>query len=803
VSLDPAQTQYAMEHARMVGEVHDAVVRGVGDEDTPGTAIFELTQLQTIAQSGLPLFGVLADEDADFAVGYDPADKYNIQIGAGEIGYKGQRIGVPPQKVSIKRTYGSSFTSSHRFHVAIGLPMAEARNASQVWSSVTSASSSAGSATLSIKDMSIATRLGFPLQAHVGGIFVVFSGLSADGQALLIDPSFDNGSSGPNKYGVLPSEVSRGTAVRFVYSPRVRAVYGVPVIDGSDAFDAFQYKVGIPTDWLPIAEAIVAHPEDPFVVSISENEYLVRGIVEAFPAPDDEDPLFDPADANRIIRACSSAKASIRQNVSSATVSDLVAALEDFTTQVASTPSQTFNGFWSEQPFRGTSYFARGVSFGGLERPEFTMSFARAYYAMRRSDVQHTFAIFRGDLYDSVTPLIGEAPATVQGAHRPMSEMVSPSNSTEIVRGSYVYGVTAVTNNGETAPRYTSITCDSAGNGPYFNSIGFSNVEDALYYNVYRRATLVGDCNEFLLTAPGEVAGFGIYEKPNLAYSSEQAVGDGLSFKFRATGTRLDSLRVVLRRSGAITNAEFVRISVQDDVSGEPSGNPIGTEVLVPFSSLGTAAKGFVARLLAELTDAADYHVVIETTAAPEGGAVLARTASTDQENVMTRSGSEWSSDSATGELDIYYGFVDLGASGRLLTRRGVRLTGRQSLTPRRLRIFVPPIQDVGRGFEPEFERVDAEEEYVGSPEDTRTRNEMIVTVTARLGDSGSPVTFVETVPQFSSRGWSKVLGTENQLFDRVSDVQVRPGSSANLRLGASNNVMWSLYDLVTVETAP
>jgi len=92
--------------------------------------------------------------------------------------------------------------------------------------------------------------------------------------------------------------------------------------------------------------------------------------------------------------------------------------------------------------------------------------------------------------------------------------------------------------------------------------------------------------------------------------------------------------------------------------------------------------------------------------------------------------------------------------------------------------------------------------EYDGlSTETTETKNEMIVTVTARKGANGIPFTFTQTIPQGTVRGTRFVLGTANDLFDRVDDVYVTPGS--NLQRTNNGPIKWSVYDFFTVETVP
>jgi hypothetical protein len=77
----------------------------------------------------------------------------------------------------------------------------------------------------------------------------------------------------------------------------------------------------------------------------------------------------------------------------------------------------------------------------------------------------------------------------------------------------------------------------------------------------------------------------------------------------------------------------------------------------------------------------------------------------------------------------------------------------------------------------------------------------MIVTVTARNGANGTPITFTETIPQGTVRSTRFVLGSANDLFDRVDDVYVTPG--ANLQRTNNGPIKWSVYDFFTVETVP
>jgi hypothetical protein len=140
---------------------------------------------------------------------------------------------------------------------------------------------------------------------------------------------------------------------------------------------------------------------------------------------------------------------------------------------------------------------------------------------------------------------------------------------------------------------------------------------------------------------------------------------------------------------------------------------------------------------------------------------------------------------------------LDNGLGVKYPVRRGLKYYDITSFTPRRLSIYVPPVEDiyqvVSEGFAAEYDGL--------SSETTETKNEMVVTITARNGANGTPRVFTETIPQGTERNTRFVLGTANDLFDRIDDVYVTPGT--NLQRTNNGPIKWSVYDFFTVETVP
>ncbi|MBS1722345.1 MAG: hypothetical protein JSS66_05000 [Armatimonadetes bacterium] len=789
-----------------------AVNDGAGDEATPKTALFELYQLEQLANNQLPAFGVIATETPGFTGSYDADnDRYFVSFTSGEVGYNGQRLVVPAQKVALRRVFADTYGSGYIYGVRVGFSLAEASRATQSYSTITSSSTSTYASELPVADISLVESLGFPVSAHVNNVFVRFSGVNAAGTALVVDPSYDNGTglvSDPNRYGKIVSSVPSGSRVYFIYEPKLSVLYGLPVVFGGTNPESFYYMPPMPDTWLPIADMLAGTPEDPELTTDSGDPVILR-TVEEYPAPDAEEPLFDSADANTISRASRQTRIAIRQARDNASVANMLAALEEYTAAVADSSDQDFRTFWSTRPFKPTSYFARGISFAGLERFSFGANFNRAYFNIRQVDLQHTFAIFRGDLFDYSYGIVGDAPTNVTATSFRSDLVRWSGTSSSMSRGTYIYGVSAVTNNGETPVTYSTAVASYASPTYFVNHIEFDEVPGALFYHIYRRSNLVGDQIDYRLTDVDEVTGFGTSSIADLVYDAPRTMSTGYeAIKFVANGTRLQAVRLQLYTTADITNtSDYLSFSVYTNSSNLP-GSVVGTSSdTVTFGSLTAAVQEVIVKGDWELTDGSTYWLVIHRSAAPTGGSIKLAAAddtATGQYATATTPPFWTLTHNLTAYFQPLYGYLDYGVAGNAITQRGLRLTGDIALEPRRLRVYVPDVEGdelLVRGRNPV---VGLNAEAAGDltdPESTPTKNELIVQVTARSGETGTPQTFTTIVPRGTVRGTEFVLGSETDLFDRVDEVLITPGS--DLSMDSNNRIAWSMFDFVTVETVP
>ena len=123
-------------------------------------------------------------------------------------------------------------------------------------------------------------------------------------------------------------------------------------------------------------------------------------------------------------------------------------------------------------------------------------------------------------------------------------------------------------------------------------------------------------------------------------------------------------------------------------------------------------------------------------------------------------------------------GFVDNGISGTSVISRGVYLTRKISKEPRRLRVYVPTNSSSS-----------TDPLYGAGISETATTNDPIVLPTI-------------TIPQNTASNTQFLVGTTSQIFDRVLDVQIVPGTNVTRQAG-TNAIAWSKYDVFVVENVP
>lgn len=502
--------EIVLELTKTVGNIYDALNYGIGNVDTPGSSIFEINNLLSMANTGFPYFGILETAplgcDTTYDITYDP---YYVTIGSGQVAYNGSVINLQPQKIPLKKEWSKNYSTggfgaSYKYGVTLGLPITEVQKATKTWATTVSTTSVSGTSILYVKDATIAINLGFPIQAFVGNYLITFSNVTDDLTGLIVDPSYYNGSS----FGALPATYYLDNPITFFFQPRVKYITGFPVLETSENVNTFDYFPPLPQSWIPISKVMLKNPEDPIVVDSGTG--LTRTIVDMPTDISTYQILGNSTDKSLIIQSCNEANDALTVYKSNDYVRNTVSAVYRYLSTVSSNSGITNRELLATQPFRKTEFYSKGTSFSGLERFELPYNFAKAYYETVGSDVQHTFAIFRGDLitYNAAIGSSNTAAATgITTKVIPCSNYISSLSS-----GTQIYGVTIVYNIStdeyvESIPVYSNLVSSNFTSSNYLVELNWSGagITNPLFYHVYKKPQLSSDLIERKLTNINEI----------------------------------------------------------------------------------------------------------------------------------------------------------------------------------------------------------------------------------------------------------------------------------------------------------
>lgn len=811
--------EFIAEYSRVVGNAHIAINDSIGADNTPGSALYYLNQLTSLATSKLPYFGVIQPSaNPGFQVTVDSSDSKFLRVTSGQVAYNGNIISVPAQRVSISKSFAGAYSTSYIYGMKIGFPIEEAQNTtSQIYSSVLSEDALEGDTEIYIDNIETFIALGLPLTAYIGGnTYIVFNEINSSRTGFKIDPAINNGtlSNGSTAGDII---FNSGTRINFIYEPKVKALFGLPVSAASNDPAAFLYYPRMPESWLPIADVLVLNSAPKEVASFGSTDAILRTAVD-YPSANSTTPIFSTEDARVIQNTINVTKAELNNNKQRASVFDAVQALQSYTIALQDNTALSFREFWGTRPFKVNTYFGKGTSFEGLERFEFSDNFSQAYFALTGQDVQKTFAIFRGDLYAYPSAIAGSAPSALD-----LNSYVAKGTDSALTRGTYTYGVSAVTtlvgdpNRGETPTKYDSVVSFDSSNNNYINELQWSSVPNALFYHIYKRSNLIGEQIEYRLTEPNQITGSGTAVAGVSGTGSTSLSTTFAAFKITTTNNyQLGGIKLRIKATNSFltnTSATVTTLLYSNDGGTGKPNSLVATFDSVEFNKvirdnqgdLTTSYQDFILKCDDFKTTTTNYWVVMKLSANPSVGNIQVQISNTGTNSyATTNAGSpvpaNWTLANNVRLHHQTLGFLDYGRTSTTTSKKGIYITGKSTYEPRRLRIYIPEISEFPSPTGTLFTRGDIPIYGLTSTDTTEIKNEMIVTVVARLGTNDTE-TLTATIPQGALRGTSIPLGTENQIFDKVESVSVSPGNNVVTQQGGS--IYWSIYDMFTVETTP
>lgn len=805
-----------LELTKTVGNIYDAFNYGIGDIDTPGSSIFEINNLLSMANSGYPYFGVLETSplglDTTYDITYDP---YYVTVRSGQVAYNGSIFNLQPQKIPLKKEWSKNYSTggfgaSYKYGVTLGLPIAEVQKATQTWTTTVSTTCLAGTNVLYVQDTSIASNLGFPLQAFVGNYLITFSKLTDDLLGLIVDPAYYNGSS----FGTLPATYYLDNPVTFLFQPRIKYITGFPVLDSNENVMTFDYFPPLPQSWLPISRVMVKNPENPVVVDSGTG--MTRTVVD-MPTDISTYQIFgDASDKSLIIQSCTDANNALTAYKSNDYVRNTISAVNRYLYTVSSNAGVSNRELLSTQPFRKTEFYSKGLSFSGLERFEFPYNFAKAYYETLGADLQHTFAVFRGDLITYNAAIGSNNSAAATG----LTNIVIPCSNyvSSLSTGTQIYGITIVYNIStdeyvESIPVYTNLVSSNYTSSNFLVELNWTGagITNPLFYHVYKKPQLSNDLIERKITNTDEIQ----YPPYNTIRSFEDdtdlLLQNGLT-AFKITplencfigGVTL-KLKYTAGGQTSGSGTTGISVSIYSATGSTPTPNGmLTTSSVIRNSDITQGTNEYTVKFDTgvNITQGTSYWLMInkpsDFTTSIGSTSLYTRVVSGSSGQGLTsiNNGSSWT---GTGGTAFYKfrGYLDNGNISGEIYKRGIKLTNRISLTPRKLSVYVPYVDDLT------VSNVvfNGSTTGIATTDDQTIKNDLVVTVVAQNGENGELTTLSTTVPKGTQRNQRFDLGNDLQVFDRVIDAYVTPGT--NLTRLNNGPILWDIYDLITIETTP
>jgi len=817
--------EYIYDLVRSIGNAYTLINSGIGDTNTPGTALFELEQINSLATNGLPYFGIL-DVPNGFLVtptqanpnGMSPTTtdlmSRQVLVNRGQVGFKGQIVNIPTQTVPIATSFAMTYTENsvdpnYYYGVLLGLKYSELTKASTVLNTVTTNVATTNQTYITVQDIKSVFNLGFPIKAVVNNTVIEFSDGDLNTGVLYVSPSSPSIGIGNSSisYGIVGSSFPAQTRVTFIYQPKINTFFNAPVLCYPDVSTYFPY---IPNDVLPIAKLLVSNPNSPTLVT--SNNYQIQDIQNLYSLTTG----LSTTEQTGLINDYNTLKKSIGTSLNYTSAANLIQSLVQYTNAIDG-GGQSFVQYWAGQPFEAVNSYAPGISFNNLQRFEFPTSFSKAYFSLnKQQDTMHTLGIFRGDLISkqqansAATPPVSSA-VTVTTIDLPNGSLTT---------GTIIYNITGVDINGlESAPTPLVVTA-SNGNSIYIaNQLNWTTNANTTY-NIYRNSNVIGNIESLCLSPIG---GFKYISPPipdSCTPNGYYIINNNfLLIHVTSTGCLLGGVNIPLIpvSNGTLATLLTLLDGIQAFYWGTSTS---GTSV--PTSQYGSSSFAF-ANFSTNSTlttncfitfnnfiqlPAGDHYIALYFPTDALGLLQIAMQSTGSNSTYTTNSTSYGTSDytnplTVTGFSEIsgtlpitVYGFLDYGQPGTQMSSNGVYITGEVTNKPSRLVANVPLLTLTNDLLGTPV----VTNSSATPPAATALTNDILLTVYARNTITGATNTLTTTLTQGTLRGTKTLLGATTDLFDTIDYMYVQVGNNFNVT--SDNRVLWTISDLVTVENA-
>ena len=395
----------------------------------------------------------------------------------------------------------------------------------------------------------------------------------------------------------------------------------------------------------------------------------------------------------------------------------------------------------------------------------------------------------------------------------PCSNYISSLSS-----GTQIYGVTIVYNIStdeyvESIPVYSNLVSSNFTSSNYLVELNWSGagITNPLFYHVYKKPQLSSDLIERKLTNINEIQYPSYNTMTTIEDNTDLLLRNGITaFKITPNedcfigGVSL-KLKYIAGGQSIGSGTTGLSVSIFSATGSTPTPNGmITSSSIIRNSDIQQGTNEYTVKFDngANLEQGTSYWLMVnkpsDFTTGLGSTNLFTRVISGSSGQGLTsiNSGSFWTGTGGTAYYK-FRGYLDSGNISGDILRRGIKLTNRIALQPSKLSVYVPFVDDLT------VSNVvfNGSTTGIATTDDQTIKNDLVVTVIAKNGESGELTTLTTTVPKGTSRNQRFALGNDLQVFDRVIDAYVTPGTD----LTRINNgpILWDIYDLITIETTP
>ena len=395
----------------------------------------------------------------------------------------------------------------------------------------------------------------------------------------------------------------------------------------------------------------------------------------------------------------------------------------------------------------------------------------------------------------------------------PCSNYISSLSS-----GTQIYGVSIVYNIStdeyvESIPVYSNLISSNFTSSNYLVELNWTGagITNPLFYHVYKKPQLSSDLIERKITNIDEIQYPPYNTITSIQDDTDLILSNGLT-AFKITPLEncfVGGVTLKLKYSaGGQTSGSGttgLTVSIYSATGSTPTPNGmISSSSIIRNSDIQQGTNEYTVKFNdgVNLNQGSSYWLTInkptDFTTGLGSTSLFTRViaGSSGQGLTSTNNGSSWTGTGGTAYYK-FRGYLDDGNIAGEILRRGVKLTNRIALEPRRLSVYVPYVEDLTSSNVV----FNGSTTGIATTDDQTIKNDLVVTVIAQNGSSGEPTTLTTTIPKGTARNQRFDLGNDLQTFDRVIDAYVTPGTD----LTRINNgpILWDIYDLITIETTP